>query len=308
MSEILLGGGPAMPTGVTASDGDYANKVGVHWDAIRGATLYRIFRNTVDNSSAATDIGSTKANYFFDPTAIVNQQYFYWVRAENGGIVSSLSDPDTGFRAAGMITQGLFTPLEPPIAPAGNELTAAKAFLGKTLFWDEQMSSTRTVACGTCHRPGAGGADPRTLEDLSGSLNAGPDGVFDTPDDIFGSPGVPANYANGTFGLNAISGFLPQVTNRRSPSYLNSGYSPNGLFWDGRASDTFRDQLSGIVILPIRGSLESQSAGPPANSAEMAHSGRNWNDIAARIRGSRPLAVALNIPPALERWIGGRNY
>ena len=36
-------------------------------------------------------------------------------------------------------------PLQAPPAPAGNPLTAAKANLGKTLFWDEQLSSTRTV-------------------------------------------------------------------------------------------------------------------------------------------------------------------
>ncbi|MFN8000707.1 MAG: cytochrome c peroxidase [Acidobacteriota bacterium] len=38
-----------------------------------------------------------------------------------------------------------------PTAPTGNTITAAKAALGKVLFWDEQLSSTRTVACGTCH-------------------------------------------------------------------------------------------------------------------------------------------------------------
>src|SRR5688572_13936500 len=52
-------------------------------------------------------------------------------------------------------------PLQPPIAPLQNPVTPAKAYLGKTLFWDEQMSSTGTMACATCHLPEAGGADPR---------------------------------------------------------------------------------------------------------------------------------------------------
>ena len=48
------------------------------------------------------------------------------------------------------------TPLPPPPAPLANPLTTAKANLGKVLFWDEQMSSTRTVACGSCHQAKVG--------------------------------------------------------------------------------------------------------------------------------------------------------
>ena len=36
----------AAPTGVTASDGDYVTKVGINWHTMRGARLYRIYRNT----------------------------------------------------------------------------------------------------------------------------------------------------------------------------------------------------------------------------------------------------------------------
>ncbi len=50
----------------------------------------------------------------------------------------------------------------PPVpVPAENPITEQKRVLGKILFWDEQLSSDGTVACGTCHRPGAGGGDPR---------------------------------------------------------------------------------------------------------------------------------------------------
>ena len=109
--------------------------------------------------------------------------------------------------------------------------------LGKALFWDEQLSSTKTVSCGTCHRPAEGGSDPRTVINDSRSRNAGADNTFNTADDVFGSPGVPVNNQNGTYTLSDYFGFNDQVTNRKSPSYLNAGYSPNGLFWDGRATD-----------------------------------------------------------------------
>jgi hypothetical protein len=35
-----------VPTGVSASDGDYADKVGIMWNTVRRASLYRIFRST----------------------------------------------------------------------------------------------------------------------------------------------------------------------------------------------------------------------------------------------------------------------
>ncbi len=82
-------------------------------------------------------------------------------------------------------------------APAGNAITTAKALLGKALFWDEQLSSTRTTACGTCHIPSAGGSDPRALIGLTD--HPGLDGVFGTDDDVTGSVGVIQSGADGRY-------------------------------------------------------------------------------------------------------------
>src|SRR5205807_392704 len=117
---------------VSASDNAYITKIEISWDAIHGAALYRVFRNTTNDSTTASSIGSTVEATFFDTTATVGQTFFYWVRAENGSVVSAMSTPDTGIRAAGAIN-GL-PPLNPPPVPNGNAITAAKAFLGKTLF------------------------------------------------------------------------------------------------------------------------------------------------------------------------------
>src|SRR5437868_13266104 len=100
----------AAPTGVIASDSKYNNKVRVEWDAIRGATAYRIFRNTTNNSAAATDLGTTPANTFLDTSATAGQTFFYWVRAENGAVTSSLSASDQGIRAVAT-QQGPVPPL-----------------------------------------------------------------------------------------------------------------------------------------------------------------------------------------------------
>jgi cytochrome c peroxidase len=90
------------------------------------------------------------------------------------------------------------------------------------------------------------------------SRHPGFDNQFNTPDDVFGSPGVPENNLDGTYSLSNSFGFDAQVTNRKTPSYLNAGYAHSGLFWDGRAANIFRDPITNAVVLPGLASLESQ--------------------------------------------------
>lgn len=295
----------AAPTGVAASDGAYSSKVGISWDAVRNATIYRIFRGTNNDSASAIELGTTATANFFDTTCTQNQTYFYWVRAENGALRSSLSLVDTGIRANGVAGQG--GTLNPPPEPAGNPVTAAKAYLGKALFWDEQLSSTQTVACGTCHIAGSGGSDPRTVVGSLRATNPGADNLFGTADDVLASPGVPANNADGKYSLSPIYGLKEQVTARRSVSYIDAAYA-NSLFWDGRATQVFTDPLTNAVVLANGAALESQVLAPPVNASEMGHSGRNWSDVAARVAASKPLALSPNLPAALQTWINNRGY
>ncbi len=202
---------------------------------------------------------------------------------------------------------GQVNQLNPPAAPPGNPVTTAKANLGKALFWDEQLSSTKTVACGSCHHASNGGADPRSISNAARSINPGVDGVFGTIDDMVGSPGVPLNLADGTYQWSASFGFKEQVTGRRSMSSINAAYS-SSLFWDGRALQVFRDPITNAVVLASGAALESQILGPPVNSTEMGHVGRDWNDVAKRIAASKPLALAPSVPTALTTWISSRSY
>ncbi len=197
--------------------------------------------------------------------------------------------------------------LNPPPAPPGNPVTTAKANLGKALFWDEQLSSTNTVACGTCHIAKGGGSDPRSVSKAATSVNAGLDGAFGTADDVIGSMGVPLNLADGTYQWSASFGFKEQVTGRRSMSVINAAYAPS-LFWDGRATNVFRDPLTNEVILNGGAALESQILGPPVNSTEMAHNGRDWNDVARRVTAAKPLLLAPFVPAALNTWMANRSY
>ena len=189
--------------------------------------------------------------------------------------------------AAQLPAQG--SPLGPPTAPLENLITPEKAVLGKILFWEEQLSSDDSMACGTCHQPAAGFADPRE------QVHPGYDGLFNTVDDIFTTPGVIRSTADGKFSPDPIFGLKEQSTGRRTPDIFGALYSPTA-FWDGRAIDQFTDPVTGLVSIVYGGSLESQIAGPPVSTAEMAHEGRDWSMIAAKISAASPLSLATNLP------------
>lgn len=198
-------------------------------------------------------------------------------------------------------------PLPNMPVPAANPITVAKANLGKVLFWDEQLSSSRTVACGTCHRAEAGGGDPRPVQGVAAFTNAGRDGTLGTPDDITGSPGVPQANADGSYATAPVAGLAPQVTGRGSPSHINAGFAPS-TFWDGRALPVFLDPETGDTLIRVNGALESQVVGPPVSSVEMGHIGRDWPAVVARVNASQPLALAAFIPADLKSWIANRTY
>jgi len=192
----------------------------------------------------------------------------------------------------------------PPVpTPPGNPTTAQKALLGKALFWDEQLSSDRTIACGTCHIFGHGGTDPRSTN----ATHPGSDAVFGTADDIHGSPGVVRQDASGNQTGDAMFGVRPQSTKRRAPSVINAAYE-TVLFWDGRATDVFTDPTTGLVSLPYYAALESQIAGPPVSDVEMSHMGRSWTAIAADIANLEPLALADQLPANLAALVAGQTY
>jgi cytochrome c peroxidase len=176
----------------------------------------------------------------------------------------------------------------PPVPyPAENPPTEAKRVLGKILFWDEQLSSDNTVACGTCHRPAAGGGDPRS------GTNPGTDAG--TIDDVHGSPGIARLDRSGHSVHDPVFGFGPQVTARLAPSNFGALWAGT-VFWDGRAAEEFRDPVSGAVAIRRGGALENQVLATLANAAEMAKTGRTWQELTAKLTRAAPLALATDLP------------
>lgn len=191
----------------------------------------------------------------------------------------------------------------PPVpVPDENPITEEKRLLGKALFYEEQLSSDNTVSCASCHWHPAGGAEPRPAR------HPGPDALFNTQDDTFGSRGVIAQDANGDYLTDPVFGLDPQVTRRASPSVINAAFSPT-LFWDSRAQPTLIDPLTGAVVSASDAALETQALGPIQNTAEMAYHGRDWDQVTGKIAHARPLALASNLPPDLAQGIlDARTY
>ena len=202
-------------------------------------------------------------------------------------------------------------PIPQPVAPTENPITAEKATLGKILFWEEQLSSDDTVACGTCHTTAAGTADSRV------GTHPGYDGILGTADDRFTSPGVVRADAAGDYRPDPLFELRRQLSARRTQDLFGALYAPEA-FWDGRAADTALDPISGAVMVATGGALESQITGPPVSDVEMAHEQRDWSDIVQKLGGVQPMALATDLPadmaqalnahpdyPALFAWAFG---
>jgi len=185
--------------------------------------------------------------------------------------------------AANVIAQSNFPP--PPASPV-NPTSTSKQLLGMALFFEEQLSSTGTVACATCHAFPSGGADPRAMN----ALSAGPDAVFGTADDQRTSPGIPAILADGSLIPYSYTFFEPKTTKRRAPSVINSGYHTH-LMYDGANT-----------------SLEELIPGPLFNVREMGHAGRTWTDVIDKLAGAKPLTFASNLPSRLQTFLGNHDY
>lgn len=190
-------------------------------------------------------------------------------------------------------------PLPPPPVPPQNPITEAKRVLGKMLFWEEQLSSDNTVACGTCHQPF------RSMSDRRLAVNPGLDESFGTPDDVFGSFGVPRIDESGTAVADDVFGFDTQVTPRSAQVAVNAIFSPVA-FWDGRAGPDFVDPQTGQTVIPGGGALESQAVVPILSDSEMARENRTWDDVITKLESAQPMALATYLPADVNNALAGR--
>ncbi|MBC2714522.1 MAG: hypothetical protein HF978_04360 [Desulfobacteraceae bacterium] len=98
---------PATPTGVSATDGEYTDRIRVTWNASANATTYDVYR-AASFSSPQTKIGSTTKNFYDDTAAVAcgsDASYYYWVKAINSAGASDLFYSDLGYKSCPFIPE-----------------------------------------------------------------------------------------------------------------------------------------------------------------------------------------------------------
>lgn len=208
-----------------------------------------------------------------------------------------------------------------PSSPRGNpfwepshpdwNFVKRQVMLGKALFWDEQLSSDSTMACGTCHAMVAGGTDGRIGAFATNAKN--------------GSPGMfPQNDIQDHF-FEGLNGLLPgappapdvnrlkRVTGMTAPSMINAVFF-NKLFWQHRAGPEFNDTNTGGSPLPGFSDFaapESLVAFPPVSPTEMGHDDIDWATGAIQSKLAHSSILRLATPSSVPldiAWLHGQNY
>jgi fibronectin type 3 domain-containing protein len=91
---------PLPPTGVSATDGTYTDRVNISWTASPGAITYQVYRNTSDTTAGATQLSpNPSASALDDYSANPGTIYYYWVKACNPAGCSEYSLSNDGYRA-----------------------------------------------------------------------------------------------------------------------------------------------------------------------------------------------------------------
>jgi hypothetical protein len=99
---------PQQPTSVSATQGEYTNQVVLTWQPASRATFYDVWRNTTNDFSTATELGSTSNAGYSDDTMQPDSTYYYWVDASSLLGTSKVASPVTGFASSNIFTLAAF--------------------------------------------------------------------------------------------------------------------------------------------------------------------------------------------------------
>ena len=129
------------PTGLSATDGLYPERVNITWNAVNGATSYEVYRHS-DCCGERTMIGTTSGTSFNDTledVILFSNINYYWVKAINSKTRSSYSDRDSGYK------------LLKPLCPI-NVVASDGTYVGKIhVTWQPDKYPVTDLSCdNTC--------------------------------------------------------------------------------------------------------------------------------------------------------------
>ncbi|QQS54013.1 MAG: hypothetical protein IPM89_14440 [Candidatus Competibacteraceae bacterium] len=230
---------PSTPTGVSASDGAYPDRVRIVWRTVADATTYEVYRSD-SSSSRETRIGTTSGTQFDDISAIPGTTYAYRVKACNSAGCSDFSNPDDGYakhedavRSYSGSSEICFTATANYGAQGSCPQRCASAGASATLQ-NESLTLTRTSFSFTYNFDSRGSCTEATLT-RSGDVSYTP------------------NVANGSFSYSysIYSGGTAVATLNMQGSYSDSSLSASGstrygvtLSNEQSATIDFREDIS----------------------------------------------------------------
>jgi cytochrome c peroxidase len=126
-----------------------------------------------------------------------------------------------------------------PTAAQSQPSETGEAVLGKLIFFDEDLSATRTQSCATCHGPEVGFTGPDSATNAGGAVYQG---------------AIPGRYGNRKPPAAAYAGDSPLLHQDASGAWYG------GMFWDGRATgavlgDPLAEQAQGPFLNPLEQAL-----------------------------------------------------
>jgi hypothetical protein len=95
---------PAAPSGVSASDGVYLDKISVTWEASSGATSYEVWRSAINDIAGASNLTTIASTTYDDLSAAAASEttLYYWVRAVSAAGAGGFSAGDSGCAQAAL--------------------------------------------------------------------------------------------------------------------------------------------------------------------------------------------------------------
>lgn len=123
------GGTLAVPV-ISASDGAFNDRVRITWSPVASATIYDVYRNSVNSTNGATLLTSISTEIYDDTSAASGQVYYYWVTARNTTSISAFSVPDTGYASVVLV------PIANLMASRGLMTQAAQPIHAVALVWE----------------------------------------------------------------------------------------------------------------------------------------------------------------------------
>jgi RHS repeat-associated protein len=185
------------PSGVTATDGTYTDKVRITWTAVTGATSYQVYRSQY-SSSGYENVGTPTSTSFDDTNATAGITYYYKVKSYNAtsGTSELSTSYDSGYSAVA-------TPSVTNVSPPNATLNQLATFTVTGTNLTSGMGFTVQDCDPSNNEVGTGSSTQRTFQCTPSGTTGSKTGTVKT---------APNGNSLKSFTVNVSAAPLPTIT------------------------------------------------------------------------------------------------